>query len=109
MRAQLGQTLAVLVVIALGVMLFVASAGAYEDLRRSYADTQTRLAQADLQIDVTNVSAKDVDQMRALHGVAAARLARGHDASRAHRRAIASRSACCLCRPWDNLRSIECS
>ncbi len=70
LRAQLGQTIAVVVVVALGVMLFVASAGGYEDLRQSYADTQARLAQADLQVDVTRVSASDVERVRSLPGVA---------------------------------------
>ena len=70
LRAQLGQTIAVVVVVALGVMLFVASAGAYEDLRRSYADTQARLAQADVTVDATRVSASDVERARALPGVA---------------------------------------
>jgi len=72
LRAQLGQTTAVLVVIALGVMLFVASAGAYDDLRQSYADTQARLAQADIHVDVTQASASDVERVRLLPGVAAA-------------------------------------
>ena len=70
LRAQLGQTIAVVVVVALGVMLFVASAGAYEDLRQSYADTQARLAQADIQVDVTRTSTSDVERVRTLPGVA---------------------------------------
>jgi putative ABC transport system permease protein len=72
LRAQLGQTLAVVVVIALGSMLFVAAAGAYEDLSASYANTQTTLAQADLQVQVTRASAADVEHVRALSGVATA-------------------------------------
>ncbi len=70
LRTQLGQTIAVVVVVALGVMLFVASAGAYEDLRQSYADAQARLAQADIQVDVTQVATSDVERVRALPGVA---------------------------------------
>ncbi|MCL2449568.1 MAG: hypothetical protein FWD17_11520, partial [Polyangiaceae bacterium] len=72
LRAQLGQTLAVVVVIALGSMLFVASAGAYEDLSASYVSTQATLAQADVQLKVTRAAAADVERVRALSGVATA-------------------------------------
>ena len=82
--AARARRIAVVVVVALGVMLFVASAGAYEDLRQSYADTQTRLAQADIQVDVTQ---SVHERRRACAGAARrgiGRLARGRDAARPH-------------------------
>ena len=56
LRSQLGQTTAVFCVTALGVLLFVASAGAYLDLRTSYSHTRAQLALADLHIDVGRVT-----------------------------------------------------
>lgn len=73
LRRQPGQVIAVLAVIALGVMLFVASAGAYLDLRDSYAHTRRELALADLHVDVTvRVTGADVARVAAQPGVAAA-------------------------------------
>lgn len=63
-----GQTTAVLVVTALGVLLFVATAAAYEDLRDSYARTQRELGLADLHVDVTRVSPEDVQRAATLTG-----------------------------------------
>ncbi|HTL35646.1 MAG TPA: FtsX-like permease family protein [Kofleriaceae bacterium] len=65
--------IAVLAVIALGVMLFVASAGAYVDLRDSYTHTRHELALADLHVDLTDrVTADDVAHVATLPGVALA-------------------------------------
>ena len=73
LRRQRGQVIAVLAVIALGVMLFVASAGAYVDLRDSYAHTRHELALAGLHVDVTDrVTRDDVARIAALPGVTAA-------------------------------------
>src|SRR5579863_9151379 len=65
-RAQKGQASAVLVVTSLGVFLFVAFAGAYLDLRGSYADTRARLALAELHVDVTQADASDLARVAAL-------------------------------------------
>ncbi|MHB8420897.1 MAG: FtsX-like permease family protein [Myxococcales bacterium] len=67
-----GQTAALLLVEGLGVLLFVASAAAYLDLRDSYAHTRQELALAGLHIDVTGVSAQDVRRIAALPGVSSA-------------------------------------
>jgi putative ABC transport system permease protein len=72
LKAQKGQSLAVLLVTALGVMLFVSSAGAYRDLRDSYAATRDKLGLARLRADVTQVSAEDVTRASSLSGVAKA-------------------------------------
>jgi putative ABC transport system permease protein len=65
-RLQKGQAVAVFVVTAMGVLLFVASAGAYLDLRDSYADTRTRLALAELHVDVSGVDGAEVARVAAL-------------------------------------------
>jgi putative ABC transport system permease protein len=70
LRRHGGSTLAVLTVTALGVMLFVASAGAYRDLRDSYAATRSRLALAGLHIEAADLTAEDVRRAAALPGVA---------------------------------------
>jgi putative ABC transport system permease protein len=67
---QRGPTIAVLTVTALGVMLFVASAGAYRDLRDSYAATCLRLALAGLHVEVAGLTEDDIHQAAALRGVA---------------------------------------
>ncbi len=72
LRAQKGQAVAVMAVTALGVMLFVASAGAYRSLRDSYAVTRTRLALARVHIDMTAVTAADVAKIRGIAGVGTA-------------------------------------
>lgn len=69
---QKGQALAVLVVTALGVFLFVASAAGYRDLESSYADTRARLALADLHVTVPAVSSAELASVRATPGVATA-------------------------------------
>lgn len=48
LRAQRGLAIAVAVVMILGVLLFVATAGAYEDLQHSYSQTRRTLALAPL-------------------------------------------------------------
>jgi putative ABC transport system permease protein len=72
LRRQSGQTAAVLTVIALGVMLFLASAAAYVDLRDSYSATRERLALADLHVEVEAVHPDDVARVARLSGVALA-------------------------------------
>ena len=69
---QKGQVLAVLAVTSLGVALFAASAGAYVDLRDSYAATRARLALAGLHVDADDVTAADVARVAALPGARAA-------------------------------------
>jgi putative ABC transport system permease protein len=64
-----GQTAAVLTVTGVGVLLFVASAAAYQDLRDSYARTQRELALAGLHVDVTRATPDDVRRAAALPGV----------------------------------------
>jgi len=67
LRRQKGQVIAVTIVTALGVMLFVASAAAYLDLKGSYASTRHRLALADLTVDaeVTHADAVRVAEASA--------------------------------------------
>jgi putative ABC transport system permease protein len=72
LRGQKGQALAVFIVTALGVLLFVATAGAYLDLRDSYADTRARLALAELHVDVTGADPADVAKIAAMPRVRAA-------------------------------------
>lgn len=72
LRQQKGSTIAVLVVAALGVLLLVASAGAYEDLRDSYAATRVRLALAGLHVDAASVTEADRAAVAALPDVAIA-------------------------------------
>ncbi len=69
LRQQKGQTLAVIAVTALGVLLYVASAGGYLDLRDSYADTRARLALADLHVDVPRIAASEVRDVARIDGV----------------------------------------
>ncbi len=70
---QLGSSIAVGIVMALGVMLFVSSAGAYRDLRDSYSATRARLGLAGLHVDVaTPLTEPDVARIAALPGVAVA-------------------------------------
>jgi putative ABC transport system permease protein len=73
LRRQRGQVLAVLAVIGLGVIMFVASAGAYVDLRDSYTHTRHELALADVHVDTTDrVTAEDVARIVAMPSVATA-------------------------------------
>jgi len=71
LRAQRGQGLAVFAVMALGVMLFVASAGAYLDLRQSYAETKRTLALAAWHVDVAPLAPGDVARLASLPDVGA--------------------------------------
>lgn len=67
LRAQPGPSLAVTTVMALGVMLFVSSAGAYRNLRDSYAATRQQLALAGLHVDLAApLGEADLAQVRAL-------------------------------------------
>ncbi|MDQ3266450.1 MAG: hypothetical protein M3Y59_22835 [Myxococcota bacterium] len=72
LRANLGPSIAVIAVLALGVMLFVSSDGAHRDLRDSYASTRHRLRLAGLHIDTAPLTDADVARVRALAGVEAA-------------------------------------
>ncbi|HVV85481.1 MAG TPA: ABC transporter permease [Kofleriaceae bacterium] len=74
LRHQKGQSAAVLVLVALGVMLFIASAGAYVDLRDSYASTRARLALADLHVDVDRLDAAELRAIAVLPGVVTAEV-----------------------------------
>jgi putative ABC transport system permease protein len=60
---------AVVVVTALGVSLFVSSYNGYLNLRESYADTQHKLALADLHLGVENLTAEDIRKIQTLSGV----------------------------------------
>ncbi|MBI1949223.1 MAG: ABC transporter permease [Deltaproteobacteria bacterium] len=81
--AQPGQAVALLLVTALGVLLFVATAASYADLDASYAHSRARLALADLHADTQPVAAADVERVRAQPGVTAA-LARVQTSVPAH-------------------------
>lgn len=70
--AQRGQALALLLVTALGVLLFVATGASYADLDASYAHSRSRLALADLHADTRPITAADVERVRAQPGVTAA-------------------------------------
>ncbi|MEZ4296285.1 MAG: FtsX-like permease family protein [Polyangiaceae bacterium] len=72
LRAQKGSTAAVLVVAALGVLMLVASAGAYSDLRDSYTSTRVKLALAGLHVDAVSVTEADRVAVSALPDVAIA-------------------------------------
>ncbi|HEX6836485.1 MAG TPA: ABC transporter permease, partial [Polyangia bacterium] len=71
LRMQKGQAIAVFAVTSLGVLLFVASAGAYLDLRDSYADTRARLALGELHVDVATADGDDIARVAALPHVRA--------------------------------------
>ncbi len=70
LRASRGQAIAVFCVMALGVMLFVASAGAYVDLRDSYGATRRTLALADFHASVAPFDAGDTTHVASLPEVA---------------------------------------
>ncbi|MDE3074569.1 MAG: ABC transporter permease [Chloroflexota bacterium] len=71
-RRQWAQVAAIGLVVFLSITLFVGPYLAYEDLRDSYRDVQTRTHLADLTLDVTSVSASQVEQIAGLTGVQAA-------------------------------------
>lgn len=69
LRSQKGQSIAVILVTAIGVLLYVTSAGGYLDLDSSYAHTRAQLALADLHIDVPAISDEEVAAIAASGGV----------------------------------------
>jgi putative ABC transport system permease protein len=69
---QKGLTISVAAVTGLGVFLFLVSASSYLDLRDSYAATRRKLALADLQIDLSRVTPRQVAAIAALPEVATA-------------------------------------
>jgi putative ABC transport system permease protein len=66
------QFLAVGVVIALGVAIFIGSYGSYQNLRFSYDRTYDQLRMADLWFEVSDAPAAVVEDVAAVDGVAAA-------------------------------------
>ncbi len=66
------QFLAVGVVIALGVAIFIGSYGSYQNLRFSYDDTYDQLRMADLWFEVGDAPSEVVEDVAAVDGVAAA-------------------------------------
>ncbi len=66
------QFLAVAVVIALGVAIFIGSYGSYQNLRFSYDHTYDQLRMADLWFEVDSAPTATVKQVAAVDGVAAA-------------------------------------
>lgn len=69
---QRNLTLTVAAVLALGVALFEASAVSYLNLVASYAETQGRLALADLHLEVDGVTTAEAERVAALPEVAVA-------------------------------------
>lgn len=69
---QRNQALTTALVMLLGVLMFVASAGSYQDVRRSVASLEHRLALADLTVRIRAGSPADVARVRAIAGVARA-------------------------------------
>ncbi len=65
------QFLAVAMVIALGVGIFIGTYGSYQNLRFSYDRTYDQLQMADLWFEVDDASAAVVDQVADVEGVAA--------------------------------------
>jgi putative ABC transport system permease protein len=70
LRRERGQALAVFVVMGLGVMLFVGSAGAYLDLRTSYEHTRRALALADVHVETAPITDADARAVSSLAEVA---------------------------------------
>lgn len=66
------QFVAVAVVIALGVAIFIGSYGSFQNLRRSYDRTYDELLMADLWFDVADAPADLVTDVQQIDGVAAA-------------------------------------
>ena len=72
LRRSWAQTLALTVIIAVGITTFVASIGAYRDLRTSYHETYDRLHFADVTFRVQAAPATVVDDIAQVEGVVAA-------------------------------------
>ncbi|MFQ5474097.1 MAG: hypothetical protein ACE5FA_14605 [Dehalococcoidia bacterium] len=71
-RRSRWQFVAVAVVIALGVAIFIGSYGSFQNLRRSYDHTYDQLLMADLWFDVADAPADLVTDVQHIDGVAAA-------------------------------------
>lgn len=67
-----GQISAIVLVVALGCTIFTASYLSYQNLRNSYAATESRVHLADLTVDASSVSDAQARQAAAIQGVAAA-------------------------------------
>ncbi len=76
MRASWAQTLALIIIVALGIASLVSMAGAYRDLSSSYQRTYDTLHFADVSFTVQAATANVVDEVAAVAGVqvAAGRL-----------------------------------
>ncbi len=72
LRRSWAQTLALTVIIAVGITTFVASIGAYRDLRTSYHETYDRLHFADVTFRVQAAPATVVNDIAQVEGVTAA-------------------------------------
>lgn len=71
LRASLAQTIALMVIIALGVASYVALIGAYRDLATSYNRTYAQLAFADVTFALAAAPSSVVNQIAKIPGVAA--------------------------------------
>ena len=71
LRASLAQSVALAVIVALGVASFIALAGAYRDLGTSYNRTYEALHFADVTLGVSSAPGSVVDDLAQLDGVAA--------------------------------------
>lgn len=72
LRASWAQTMALSMIIVVGITTFVASIGAYRDLRTSYHETYDRLHFADVTFRVQAAPATVVDTIARIPGVTAA-------------------------------------
>jgi putative ABC transport system permease protein len=71
LRASLAQTIALIVIVALGIASLVALLGAYRDLGTSYNHTYSRLHLADVTFSVQAAPQSVIAQVAAVDGVAA--------------------------------------
>jgi putative ABC transport system permease protein len=71
LRASLAQTIALIVIVALGIASFVALIGAYRDLGTSYNHTYEQLHFADATFSVQDAPQSVVAQVAGVDGVAA--------------------------------------
>ncbi len=71
LRASLAQTIALIIIVALGVASYVALIGAYRDLATSYNHTYEQLAFADVTFALDSAPSDVVNQIAKIPGVAA--------------------------------------
>jgi len=71
LRASLAQSIALIVIVLLGMATYVASIAAYRDLGSSYNRTYNQLKFADVTFDVQSAPESIVDELAALPGVQA--------------------------------------